>query len=71
MSSVKRAAFTQDQVFLIEQLNCLLLDLSDELEGFDDDMQGDQIIDLVLDSQGWEWEEFFEKFMYFRTPSLE
>jgi len=63
MSSVKRASFTQDQVFLIEKLNCLLLDLSDELEGFDDDMQGDQIIDLVLNSQGWEWEEFFEKFM--------
>ena len=63
MSSVKRASFTQDQVFLIEKLNCLLLDLSDELEGFDDDMQGDQIIDLVLNSQGWEWEEFFEKYL--------
>ncbi len=63
MSSAKRDSFTQDQVFLIDRLNLLLLDLSDELEGFDDDMQGDQIIDLVLNSQGWEWEEFFEKYL--------
>lgn len=63
MSSAKRDSFTQDQVFLIDRLNCLLLDLSHELEGFDDDMQGDQIIDLVVNSQGWEWEEFFEKYL--------
>jgi len=63
MSSAKRDSFTQDQVFLIDRLNWLLLDLSDELEGFDDDMQGDQIIDLVVNSQGWEWEEFFEKYL--------
>ncbi len=63
MSSAKRDSFTQDQVFLIDRLNLLLLDLSDELEGFDDDMQGDQIIDLVVNSQGWEWEEFFEKYL--------
>ena len=63
MSSAKRDSFTQDQVFLIDRLNCLLLDLHHELEGFDDSVQGDQIIDLVVNSQGWEWEEFFEKYL--------
>ena len=61
MSIAKRDSFTQDQVFLIDRLNLLLLDLSHELEGFDDDVQGDQIIDLVVNSQGWEWQEFYEK----------
>ncbi len=63
MSIAKRDSFTQDQVFLIDRLNLLLLDLSHELEGFDDDVQGDQIIDLVVNSQGWEWQEFYEKYL--------
>ena len=63
MPIAKRDSFTQDQVFLIDRLNLLLLDLHHELEGFDDDVQGDQIIDLVVNSQGWEWQEFYEKYL--------
>ena len=63
MSIAKRDSFTQDQVFLIDRLNLLLLDLHHELEGFDDSVQGDQIINLVVNSPGWDWEEFFEKYL--------
>ena len=36
MPIAKRDSFTQDQVYLIDRLNLVLLDLHHELEGFDD-----------------------------------
>jgi len=59
---LSRTAFTQKQVSLIDDLNCLLNDFSHDVEGFDDDDHGDQILDLVLASHGWEWQEFYDKF---------
>lgn len=63
MSNATKTAFTLKQVSLIEDLNMLCLDFHHELEGFEDDTHTDQILDLVLASHGWEWEEFFQKYM--------
>ena len=61
-AKVKKQPLSQKQVSLIEKLNCLLLDFSDKVEGFEDDDHTEQILDLVLASHGWEWEEFHEEF---------
>jgi hypothetical protein len=55
--------FTQQQVMLLDELNCRLCDFSHDVEGFEDDDHGEQIMDLVLASHGWEWEEFYKKFV--------
>ena len=60
---VSKTDLTEKQVYLISELNCLCLDFSHELEGFDDDIHTEQILDLVLASHGWEWEEFYDKFI--------
>ena len=54
--------FCKEQVMLIDKLNDFLGDLEGEVEGFEDDDHGDQILDLVLASHGWEWEEFLQKY---------
>ena len=63
MSNATKTTFTQKQVSLINELNCLCLDFSHEVEGFEDDEHTDQILDLVLASHGWEWEEYQEKYI--------
>ena len=60
---VSKTDLTEKQVSLIQDLNMLCLEFSHELEGFEDDIHTDQVLDLVLASHGWEWEEFYDKFI--------
>ena len=55
--------FCEEQVILIDILNDFLRDLEDEVEGFDDCEHAEPILDLVLASHGWEWEEYQEKYI--------
>ena len=55
--------FTKQQVMLLDELNCRLCDFSHDIDGFEDDDHTEQILDLVLASHGWEWEEYQEKYI--------
>ncbi len=68
-AQLPKTTFTQKQVFLIDDLNCLLTDFADDIEGYDRWVHTEQVIDLVMASHGWEWDEFYDK--YFSSNSTE
>jgi len=55
--------FNKHQLWILEELNCRLCDFSHDVEGFADDDHGEQILDLVVASHGWTWEEYQEKYI--------
>ena len=59
VQTVPKTNFTTEQVSLVNQLYCFL---NDCLYCNGESITKEQILDMVLASHGWEWDEYQEKY---------